>query len=130
MRLYCVMIPTVCAVSLKYHHHSLLGSHIVSRGWAKASACRLQVSPGTVSLVCAALCQIVSLQYLSRSSHRRFVGLPCRLFLSYGLQLVSREVHQSSLRRSTCPAQDHFIFLALLIISTSILTRATHGLLS
>ena len=51
----------------------------MSRGrWAKASACRLQVS-----LSCAVLCQIVSLQYLSRSSHRRLAGLPCRLFLSW-----------------------------------------------
>ena len=38
---------------------------IVSRGWAKASACRLRVS-----LSCGVLCQIVSLQYLSRSSLR------------------------------------------------------------
>ena len=36
---------------------------IVSRGSAKASACRLKVS-----LVSIVLCQIVSLQYLSRSS--------------------------------------------------------------
>ena len=49
-----------------------------SRGWAKASACRLQVS-----LSCAVLFQIVSLQYLSRSSLHRLAGLPCRLFLSY-----------------------------------------------
>ena len=76
----------------------------MSRGCAKASACRLQVS-----LSCAVLCQIVSLQYLSRSSLHRFAGLPCRLFLSYGLQVVTREVHRSSLRRLMCPAQDHFI---------------------
>ena len=34
-----------------------------------------------------------------------------------GLQVVTREVHRSSLRRLTWPAQDHFIFLTLLIIS-------------
>ena len=43
-----------------HHHHWAAG---VSRGWAKASACHLQVS-----LSCAVLCQIVSLLYLSRSS--------------------------------------------------------------
>ena len=49
----------------------------MSRGWAKASTCRLQVT-----LSCAVLCQIVSLQYLSRSSLHRLAGLPCRLVLS------------------------------------------------
>ena len=55
----------------------------------------------------------MSLQYLSRSSLHRLAGLPCRLFLSYGLQAVTREVHRSSLRRLICPAQDHFIFLSV-----------------
>ena len=64
-----------------------------------------------------AICHIVSLQYLSRSSLHRLAGLPCRLFLSYGLQVVTREVHRSSLRRLICPAQDHFIFLTVWIIS-------------
>ena len=43
-----------------YHHH---WATVVFRGWAKASACHLQVS-----LSCAVLCQIVLLQYLSRST--------------------------------------------------------------
>ena len=47
----------------------------MSRGWAKASAPRLQIT-----LTCAVLCHIVSLQYLSRSSLRRLAGVPCRLF--------------------------------------------------
>ena len=81
----------------------------MSRGWAKASACRLQVS-----LSCAFLCHIVSLQYLSRSSLHRLAGLPCRLFLSYGLQVATREVHRSSFRRLMCPAQDYFVFLTSL----------------
>ena len=51
----------------------------MSRGWAKGSACRLQIT-----LSCAAvLCHIVSLQYLTRSSLHRLAGLPWRLFLSY-----------------------------------------------
>ena len=49
----------------------------MSRGWAKASACRLQMT-----LSCAVLCHVVSLQYLSRSSLHRLAGLPHRLFLS------------------------------------------------
>ena len=85
----------------------------MSRGWAKASACCLQTT-----LSCAFLCHIVSLQYLSRSSLHRLAGLPCRLFLSYGLQLVTSEVHRSSLRRLICPAQDHFIFLTVLVYTT------------
>ena len=73
----------------------------MSRGWANALACRLQIT---------LLCHIVSLQYLSRSSLHRLAGLHCRIFLSYGLQVVTREVHRLSLRRLICPAQDHFIF--------------------
>ena len=92
----------------------------MSRGWGKASACRLQVS-----LSCAVLCQIVSLQYLSRSSLHRLGGLPCRLFLSYGLQVVTREIHRSSLRRLMCPAQGHLIVLALLIISMTFILSLT-----
>ena len=95
----------------------------MSRGWAKASACHLQVT-----LSCAFLCHIVSLQYLSRSSLHRLAGLPCRLFLSYGLQVVTREVHRSSLRRLICPAQDHFIFLTVLIISMTFVLSLTQML--
>ena len=84
----------------------------MSRGWAKASACRRQVT-----LSCAVLCHIVSLQYLSRSSLHRLACLPCRLFLSCGLQVIACEVHRSSLRRLICPAQNHLIFLTVLIIS-------------
>ena len=83
----------------------------MSHGWAKALACRLHVS-----LSVAVLCQIMSLQCLTISSLHRLTGLPCRLFLSCCLHVVTREVHWSSLRRWICPAQDHFIFLTLLII--------------
>ena len=103
-----------------YHHH---WAAVVSRGWANASACSLKVS-----LPCAVLCQIVSLQYLSRSSLHRLAGLPCRLFSSYGLQVVTRVVHRSSLRRLICPAQDHFIFLTLLIISMTFVFSLTQTL--
>ena len=42
----------------------------MSRAWAKASACRLQIN-----LSCAVLWHIVSLQYLSRSSLHRWSPL-------------------------------------------------------
>ena len=95
----------------------------MSRGWAKASACRLQIT-----LYCAFLCHIVSLQHLSRWSLHRLAGLPCRLFLSYGPQVVTRDVHRSSLRRLICPAQDHFMFLTLLIISMTFVLSLTQML--
>ena len=101
-----------------HHHHHYAA--VMSRVWAKASACRLQIS-----LVCAVLWQIVSLQYLCRSSLHRLAGLPCRMFLSYGLQVVTCEVHRSSLRRLICPAQDHFIFLTVLIISMNVVLSLT-----
>ena len=74
----------------------------MSRGCVlKASACRLQVS-----LSCAVLYHIVSLQYLSRSSLHRLAGLPCRLFLSYGLQVVFEAVDMP------CPGSFHFSHIA------------------
>ena len=95
----------------------------MSRGWVKASSCPLQIT-----LSCAFLCHIVSLQYLSRSSLHRLAGLPCRLFLSYGLQVVTREVHRSYLRRLICPAQSHFICLTVLIISMTCVLSLTQML--
>ena len=95
----------------------------MSRGWAKASACRLQIT-----LSCAVLCHIVSLQYLSRSALHPLAGLPCSLFLSYGLQMVTREVNRLSLRRLICPAQDHFIVLTLYIISMNFVVFLTQML--
>ena len=64
----------------------------------------------------------------AKSSLRRLAGLPCRLFLSCGLQVVTREVHRSSMRRLICPAQDHFIFLTVLIISMTFVLSLTQML--
>ena len=83
-------------------HH---GAAVVSRGWVKASACCLHVT-----LYWVALCQIVSLHYVSRSPLHRLASLPCRMLLSYGLQVVTREVYRSYLTRLMSGAQDHFIF--------------------
>ncbi len=99
---------TCTHITCDIHYH---WKAVVSCSWVKASVRCLQAS-----LYCAVLCHIVSLQCLSRSSLHRLAGLPCRLFLSYGLQVVAREVHRLSLRRLICPAQDHFIFLTVYII--------------
>ena len=118
-------IMVTAVVVFIYRHQissSSLGSlrPLVSRGWAKAPECRLQIS-----LPCAVLCQIGLLKYLSRSCFHRLAGLPCRLFLSYGLQVVTREVHRSSLRRLICPGQDHFILLTFLVISMTFVLSFT-----
>ena len=42
--------------------------------------------------------------------------------------MVTREVHRSSLRRLICPAQDHFIFLTVYIISMSFVLSLTQML--
>ena len=62
---------------LNHHRHRHHWAAVVSRGWAMASSCRFHFS-----LPCALLCQIVSLQYLSRSSLHRLAGRPGRLLLS------------------------------------------------
>ena len=65
---------------------------------------------------------------LDQSYLHRLAGLPCRLFVSCGLQVVTREVHRSSLRRLICPAHDHFIFLTVLIISMTFVLSLTQML--
>ena len=70
----------------------------------------------------------MALQFLSRSSLHHLAGLSCRLFLSYGLQVVTRVVHKSSLRRLICPAQDLFISLRLLIVSMTFVLSLTEML--
>ena len=102
---------------LIHHHH---WAAVMSCGLAKTSACRFQVC-----LSCAVLCQIVSLRYLSGSSLHCLAGLPCRLFLQYGLQVVTCEVHQSSLRWLICHTQDNLIFLTLLIPTWPAVTPPT-----
>ena len=47
---------------------------------------------------------------------------------NYGLQVVTREVHRSFLRRLIYPAQDHFIFLTVLIISMTFVLSLTQML--
>ena len=111
-------LPSPPLPFLDHHHHHW--AVVVSGGWAKASACRLQIT-----LSCRVLCHIVSLQYWSRSSLQRLAGLPCRLAMACGLQVVTCEVHRSSLRRLICPAQDHFIFITVLIISMTFVISLT-----
>ena len=70
-----IHLHTASRCLLCHHHHC---TAVVPRGWEKASACRLQVS-----LYCTVLCQIVYLQYLSRSSLHRLAGLPCRMVITW-----------------------------------------------
>ena len=86
-------VTCFCYLYVSRSSFIVIWAALVSSGWAKASAWRLEVS-----LCCDVLCQIVPLQYLSTSSRHREAGLHCRLFL-YDIQLVIREVHLSSLRR-------------------------------
>ena len=46
-----------------------------------------------------------------------------------GHQVVTRDVHRSSFRRLMCPAQYHFIVLALLIMSIPFVLSITHNIL-
>ena len=81
----------------------------MSRGWAKASACRLQIT-----LSCAFLCHIVSLQYLSRSTlHRLAAWSPLSSFLvilwspsgdTRGTSVVFEAVDMP------CPGPFHFFY--------------------
>ena len=59
----------------------------MSRGWAKASAVRLQIT-----LSCAVLCHIVSLQYLSRSSLHSLAGRVLGRILKVGAQNLRQGV--------------------------------------
>ena len=68
-------------------------SAVLSRGWAKASACCFQVC-----LSCAVLCQVISFQYSSKSSLHLFAGLPHNLFLPYGFQVVMRFFYYCKLK--------------------------------
>ena len=81
------------------HHH---WAAVVSRGWAK--------------LACLVLSSVRL--WRSRSSLHRLAGLPCRLFLSYGFQVVDtrgRSVDFEAVDDFMCPAWDgestgHLIF--------------------
>ena len=69
---------------------------------------------------------MVFLQITLISSLHLLAGLPCHLFLLYGLQLVIRAVHWSSWKRLTCAVhsvQDHFPSCVLNNVSDHSLTR-------
>ncbi len=66
--------PSMKTTSLHHHYHCSAG---VSRGWAKASACRFQIC-----LSYAILCQMVPFEYSSSLSLHHFAGLPLDRFPS------------------------------------------------
>ena len=70
-------------LKIKFNNNNNNWAAVVSRGWAKVSACRLQMT-----LSCAVLCHIVSLQYLSRSSLHRLAGPPCPTVLIISMACV------------------------------------------
>ena len=74
-----------------------------------AISCRSSIYPGRLSIA-----WVVSLVFFY-----------CH---NYGLHVVTREVHRSSLRRLICPAQDHFTFLTVLIISMTFVLSLTQML--
>ena len=53
---------------------------------------------------------------------------PLSSFLVIWSPMVTREVHRLSLRRLTCPAQDHFIFLTVYNISMTFVLSLTQKL--
>ena len=97
---------------------------LVSRGLAKkikiiykASACRLQVS-----LSCAVLCQIVSLQYLSRSPLHRYKRGPSVVFEEVGMPCPGpfRFSHFADHVYDCCPLPDPDVGLSSLYMMLSI----------
>ena len=96
-----------CAGRLVMTSSSSLGSRCVP--WLGED---LSMSSPNYPLLCCPLPYRVA-PVFARSSLHRLAGLPCRIFLSYGLQVVTRKVHRLSLRRLICPAQDHFICLTV-----------------
>ena len=91
-------VPKMAWLSVTYiiflHHHHHHNHHhqaaVVSRGWANASACRFQIT-----LSCAVLCHIVSLQYLpGRLSIARLVSL-----VVFSCHMVSKWWHARSIGR-------------------------------
>ena len=78
---------------IEVHHN---WASVVSRGWAQVASCRLHVS-----LLCAVFYRIVSLRYLFRLSLHRLDCLLCRILLSYGRQVLTREVRPSLRRLNT-----------------------------
>ena len=74
---------------------------------SSAISCRSSICPGRLSTA-----WLVSSPY----------------FLVTWSPVVTREVHRSSLRRLICPAQDHVIFLTILIISMTFVLSLTQML--
>ena len=96
----------LCPVDERRPHHAV--SMLACLGLSFARSCRSSIFPGRLSTAC-----LVSLVVFS---------------YHYGLQVVTREVHRSSLRRLVCPAQDHLISLTLLFISMTFILSLTQML--
>ena len=97
------------------HHH--LQAAVVSHGWAKASACRLQIT-----VLCCPLPYRVARVFVQVVSPP-LGWSPLSTFLA--IIMVSKWWHARSLWRLICPAQDHFIFLTVYIISMTFVLSLT-----
>ena len=93
-----------CADSSCYVHHNVI---ITQPVWPVIGR-RPQHAVSKLPCIVLSSAIIVSSQYLSRSSLHRWAGLPCHLFLSCGLQVVTRKVHRLSLRWLICTSPFHF----------------------
>ena len=69
----------------------------------------------------SSFCSIICPGHLSTAWLVSLVVFSCH----NGLRVVTREVHRSSLRRLIRPAQDHFTFVTLLIISMTFVVSLT-----
>ena len=95
----------------------------MSRGWAKASH-------AVSKLPCLVLSTAISCRSSICLGRLSTAWLVFRVVFSChnGLQVVTREVHRSSLRRLICPSQDHFMYLTVLIISMTFVLSLTQML--
>ena len=84
----------ICAVLIKYGEFCFVTRMLISNLYSLGMYDCLEVS-----LPCAFPSHIVYRKYLPRSSFYRLARFPCRLFLSYGLHVLTSEVHRSLLRR-------------------------------
>ena len=104
--IYYVMCLMTWLISYHHHHHHHWAA-VMSRSWVITSACCFQAS-----LWCVAHCQVVSLQYLPRSTLHRLASLPSRVVLSYGLHVVTRMRYTSAGYEAvvvSCPGPHHFV---------------------
>ena len=131
------MIPTIPRRPCPYHMKVLsmaISVHIIIIIIIRQPLCPVvgrRPQHAVSKLPCLVLSSAISCRSsicLGRLSTAWLVSLVVFSCHNYGLEVVTREVHRSSLRRLICPAQDHFIFLTVLIISMTFVLSLTQML--